>query len=128
MPPANRAGDQFDTLVVVRHKPVLEDSLKPSRLCRVSGRNGGQFTLLILRLRIPLRRRVPGLLRPIVVVRTVGARPCIRSAGLPVTLGICATTGDYEVLGISHLAFAVHSQTLGDGLPTAQYFPGFEIN
>ena len=43
MPPANRAGDQFDTLVVVRHKPVLEDSLKPSRLCRVSGRNGGQF-------------------------------------------------------------------------------------
>src|SRR3954464_12497479 len=44
MPPANRAGDQFDTLVVVRHKPVLEDSLKPSRLCRVSGRNGGQFT------------------------------------------------------------------------------------
>src|SRR4051812_49200667 len=42
MPPANRAGDQFDTLVVVRHKPVLEDSLKPSRLCRVSGRNGGQ--------------------------------------------------------------------------------------
>src|SRR4051812_26494479 len=45
MPPANRAGDQFDTLVVIRHKPVLEDSLKPSRLCRVSGRNGGQFTL-----------------------------------------------------------------------------------
>src|SRR4051794_20972454 len=43
MPPANRTGDQFDTLVVVRHKPVLEDSLKPSRLCRVSGRNGGQF-------------------------------------------------------------------------------------
>src|SRR4051794_22599452 len=42
MPPANRTGDQFDTLVVVRHKPVLEDSLKPSRLCRVSGRNGGQ--------------------------------------------------------------------------------------
>jgi hypothetical protein len=39
----DRAGDQFDTLVVVRHKPVLEDSLKPSRLCRVSGRNGGQF-------------------------------------------------------------------------------------
>ena len=23
---------------------MLEDSLKPSRLCRVSGRNGGQFT------------------------------------------------------------------------------------
>src|SRR4051812_13719296 len=44
MPPANRAGDQFDTSVVVRHKPVLEDSLKPSRLCRVSGRNGGQFS------------------------------------------------------------------------------------
>src|SRR3954465_15670303 len=44
MPPANRPGDQFDTLVVVRHKPVLEDSLKPSRLCRVSGRNGGQST------------------------------------------------------------------------------------
>src|SRR3954469_14991021 len=44
MPPANRAGDQFDTLVVVRHKPVLEDSLKPSRLCRLSGRNGGQFS------------------------------------------------------------------------------------
>src|SRR3954452_8216868 len=45
MPPANRAGDQFDTLVVVRHKPVLEDSLKPCRLCRVSGRNGGQSIL-----------------------------------------------------------------------------------
>src|SRR4051794_20728682 len=45
MPPANRTGDQFDTLVVVRHKPVLEDSLKPSRLCRVSGRNGGQSTV-----------------------------------------------------------------------------------
>src|SRR3954454_17108997 len=44
MPPANRAGDQFDTLVVVRHKPVLEDSLKPSRLCRVSVRTGGQST------------------------------------------------------------------------------------
>src|SRR3954447_23257329 len=28
MPPATRPGDQFDTLLVVRHKPVLEDSLK----------------------------------------------------------------------------------------------------
>src|SRR6476660_6928410 len=44
MPPANGAGDQFDALIIVRPKPVLEDSLKPSRLRRVSGRNGGQFT------------------------------------------------------------------------------------
>src|SRR6185436_10577546 len=43
MPAPRRAGDQFDASIVVRHKPVLEDSLKPSRLCRLSGRNGGQF-------------------------------------------------------------------------------------
>ena len=43
MPAARRAGDQFDPSIIVRHKPVLEDSLKPSRLCRLSGRNGGQF-------------------------------------------------------------------------------------
>ena len=44
VPPASRAGDQFDPSIVVRHKPMLEDILKPSRLCRLSGRNGGQFT------------------------------------------------------------------------------------
>jgi hypothetical protein len=27
----------------VRHRHVLEDIPKPSELCRVSGRNGGQF-------------------------------------------------------------------------------------
>ncbi|MGE0500694.1 MAG: hypothetical protein AB7I79_03435, partial [Rhizobiaceae bacterium] len=37
------AGDQFDTSIIVSHKPVLEDSLKPPALCRLSGRNGGRF-------------------------------------------------------------------------------------
>ena len=44
-PPTRRSGDQFNPLIVVRHKHVLEDIPKPSELCRVSGRNGGQFTL-----------------------------------------------------------------------------------
>ena len=42
-PATRRAGDQFDPLIVVRHKHVLEDSLKPPALRRLSGRNGGQF-------------------------------------------------------------------------------------
>ena len=37
------AGDQFDPSIVVSHKPVLEDSLKPPALCQLSGRNGGHF-------------------------------------------------------------------------------------
>ena len=44
-PPTRRSGDQFDPLIVVRHKHVLEDIPKPSELCRLSGRNGGQFSL-----------------------------------------------------------------------------------
>src|SRR5215510_5903272 len=42
-PPPRRSGDQFNPLIVVRHRHVLEDIPKPSELCRVSGRNGGQF-------------------------------------------------------------------------------------
>src|SRR5262245_62786067 len=38
------ASDQFDSLIVVRHRHVLEDIPKPSELCRLSGRNGGQFS------------------------------------------------------------------------------------
>jgi hypothetical protein len=43
-PPPRCSGDQFKPLIVVRHKHVLEDIPKPSELCRVSGRSGGQFT------------------------------------------------------------------------------------
>ena len=40
------AGAQSNAaLCLVRHKHVLEDFPKPSELCRVSGRNGGQFRL-----------------------------------------------------------------------------------
>ena len=39
------AGDQFDPSIIVSHKPVLKDSLKPPALCRLSGRNRGQFNL-----------------------------------------------------------------------------------
>jgi len=42
-PPTRRSGDQFNPLIVVRHRHMLEDIPKPSELCRVSGRNGGQF-------------------------------------------------------------------------------------
>ena len=42
-PPTRRSSDQFNPLIVVRHRHVLEDIPKPSELCRVSGRNGGQF-------------------------------------------------------------------------------------
>lgn len=43
-PPPTTGGsdDHFDPLIIVRHKPVLKDIPKPSCLCRVSGRNGGQ--------------------------------------------------------------------------------------
>jgi hypothetical protein len=43
-PPTRRSSDQFNPLIVIRHRHVLEDIPKPSELCRVSGRNGGQFT------------------------------------------------------------------------------------
>ena len=39
------AGNQFDPSTIVSHKPELEDSLKPPALCRLSGRNGGQFSM-----------------------------------------------------------------------------------
>ena len=42
--------------------------------------------------------------------------------------GICTTAGDEEILGIDNPAFAIYSQTLGDDLPPARYFPGFEVN
>ena len=41
LPPCS---DPFNPLIVVRHRHVLEDIPKPCELCRVSGRNGGQFT------------------------------------------------------------------------------------
>ena len=34
-PPPRHSGDQFNPLIVVRHKHVLEDIPKPSELCRV---------------------------------------------------------------------------------------------
>src|SRR4029453_14587615 len=42
-PPTSRSSDQFNPLIVVRHRHVLEDIPKPSELCRVSGQNGGQY-------------------------------------------------------------------------------------
>jgi hypothetical protein len=42
-PPTRRSSDQFNPLIVVRHRHVFEDIPKPSELCQVSGRNGGQF-------------------------------------------------------------------------------------
>src|SRR6476646_156025 len=89
-------------------------------------------TLFILPLRIPLWRCAPGFARPIVVardiVRTIGPLSLGRPAGLPVRLGICTSAGDEEILGIDNPAFAIYSQTLGDDLPPALYFPGFEVN
>ncbi|MFN3747011.1 MAG: hypothetical protein ACK4TL_20135, partial [Hyphomicrobiaceae bacterium] len=35
---------QFNMSILVRHKPVLKPVLEPFCLCRLSGRNGGQFT------------------------------------------------------------------------------------
>src|SRR5262249_42354834 len=46
-PPTRRSSDQFNSLMVVRHRHVLEDIPKPSELCRVSGRNGGQFRVIL---------------------------------------------------------------------------------
>jgi hypothetical protein len=64
------------------------------------------------------------------IVRTIGLLSLVRPAGLSVTLRICTTAGDEEILSINYLAFNVYSKTLGDGLPTARYFPfpGFEVN
>ncbi|KQT96933.1 hypothetical protein ASG68_08210, partial [Rhizobium sp. Leaf453] len=33
----------FNVSILVRHKPVLKPVLEPFCLCRLSGRNGGQF-------------------------------------------------------------------------------------
>src|SRR5262249_9893332 len=44
--PTRRSSDQFNSLIVVRHRHVLEDIPKPSELGRVSGRNGGQFSTI----------------------------------------------------------------------------------
>src|SRR5262245_54190532 len=41
---SERSSHQVNPLIVVRHRHVLEDIPKPSELCRVSGRNGGQFS------------------------------------------------------------------------------------
>ena len=32
---ARRSGDDHDALVIIRHKPVLEDIFKPPKLCQV---------------------------------------------------------------------------------------------
>ena len=90
-------------------------------------------TLFILPLRIPLWRCTPGFACPTVVgardiVRTIGPLSLGRPAGLPVRLGIGTTARHETILGIDNPSFAVHSQTFGDGLPPALYFPGFEVN
>src|SRR5690606_40473638 len=43
-PTANITRQQFNMSILVRHKPVLKSVLEPFCLCRLSGRNGGQFT------------------------------------------------------------------------------------
>src|SRR5690606_31126438 len=44
-PTANITRQQFNMSILVRHKPVLKSVLEPFCLCRLSGRNGGQFML-----------------------------------------------------------------------------------
>jgi hypothetical protein len=76
-PPTPRSSDQFNPLIVVRHRHVLEDIPKPSELCRVSGRNGGQFRFSLEDhvevesasfenglLQINLVRRIPEAMKP----------------------------------------------------------------
>src|SRR5690606_11638929 len=45
-PTANITRQQFNMSILVRHKPVLKSVLEPFCLCRLSGRNGGQFISL----------------------------------------------------------------------------------
>ncbi len=44
-PAANITRQQFNVSIRVRHKPVLKSVLEPFCLCRLSVRNGEQFTL-----------------------------------------------------------------------------------
>lgn|GEM_PF-4924962 len=44
--PEHTAGNHFNASILVRHKSVLKPVLEPSCLCRLSGRNGGQFMLV----------------------------------------------------------------------------------
>lgn len=43
-PAANITRQQFNVSIVVRHKPIPKPVLEPFCLCRLSGRNGGQFS------------------------------------------------------------------------------------
>nr|CAD6416791.1 carbohydrate kinase [Rhizobium sp. Q54] len=43
-PAADITRQQFNVSVLVRHKPIPKPVLEPFCLCRLSGRNGGQFT------------------------------------------------------------------------------------
>src|SRR5690348_2347018 len=57
-PPTRRPGDHLDPLIVLRHEPAPKDTLEPSYLRRVSGRNGGQFkTQQLARLALEAARR-----------------------------------------------------------------------
>src|SRR5690606_19925980 len=47
-PAADITRQQFNVSVLVRHKPVLKPVLEPFCLCRLSGRNGGQFRFRVL--------------------------------------------------------------------------------
>ncbi len=42
-PAANITRQQFNVSILVRHKPIPKPVLEPFCLCRLSGRNGGQF-------------------------------------------------------------------------------------
>jgi hypothetical protein len=45
-PTADITCQQFNVSILVRHKPIPKLVLEPFCLCRLSGRNGGQFTIV----------------------------------------------------------------------------------
>src|SRR5690606_42019389 len=45
-PAADITRQQFDVSVLVRHKPIPKPVIEPFCLCRLSGRNGGQFRVI----------------------------------------------------------------------------------
>ena len=57
-PAADITRQQFNVSIRVRHKPVLKPVLEPFCLCRIPGRNGGQFTIIDYEL-TKLRRLQP---------------------------------------------------------------------
>src|SRR3954462_3472351 len=44
MPTPGDACDHLNALILLGHRPILKPVLEPFCLCRVAGRNGGQFT------------------------------------------------------------------------------------